>query len=243
MAQERECRSRAPFPSTSWTLIRRARELTGADQVAALDELLRQYWRPVYSFFRSKGKTPQTAEDLAQEFLAKLVEDKKLDAVKSPTLRFRNWLLVCARNFMLSRDRKEGARRRRPVGGVASLAKLGTQDGTPFEPQADQSPDQAFLDAWRRSVLESSTQLVQEECLAKNRMVDWHVFVDYYLAEGDTTPTWQELADRYRLPTWKHAARKADWVKQRLATAIREVIAQYVPAESDLDDEIRDLLQ
>jgi hypothetical protein len=42
------------FPETQWSLIHRVRQ-EGPDGAAALEELCRGYWQPIYGFLRARG--------------------------------------------------------------------------------------------------------------------------------------------------------------------------------------------
>ena len=53
----------------------------GADNTAsreALSKLCRIYWCPVYAYVRRQGHSVQDAQDLTQEFFARLIEKQYL---------------------------------------------------------------------------------------------------------------------------------------------------------------------
>ena len=69
------------------------------------------------------------------------------------------------------------------------------------------------------------------------------MFVAYYLSTEQNQPTWRTIAERHRLRDWKDAAHRAEWVKGRLAKAIRDEVHRYVDSEDAVDDELRDFFK
>ena len=73
------------FATTQWSLVLAARNSTQAD--AALAELCRRYRAPVLAFLRRSGQSAADAEDLAQGFFVKLLEqrfDTSADPARGP---------------------------------------------------------------------------------------------------------------------------------------------------------------
>ena len=65
----------ACFVSTRWTVVLSAGDPTSPHATAALESLCRAYWYPLYAFVRRSGYSPPEAEDLTQEFFARLLEN------------------------------------------------------------------------------------------------------------------------------------------------------------------------
>lgn len=233
--------SRAPFPRTAWTLIRKAKELPESQRREQLESLLRQYWKPMYAYFRSKGVSRHDAEELVQGFLCEFVSDEKILQVDPQLGKFRTWLRTCLDNYLISWERKRRAKKRQPADGVVSFEQLVTSDGRPFEPLDKEDPDAALVDSWRRHLLETALITVEDKCRAEDKLVHYKVFVAYYCDTSGERVTWQQLAEQFELPSWKDAARKADWVKAQLGREIRGQVASYVESEEEIDQEIHEL--
>ena len=71
-----------PFPTTSWTLIRRVQKGSDADARRAMEEICRQYWYPIYAFARHRGFNAMDAEDLTQTFFQRLITSETIQAAQ-----------------------------------------------------------------------------------------------------------------------------------------------------------------
>src|SRR5687767_9095464 len=103
------------FHTTHWSLIAQAAERGSPQSQAALEELCRTYWYPVYAFIRRRQYQPDDARDLAQEFFARLLEKEYLDDADAQRGRFRAFLLTALSRF-LSKERERGAAQKRGGG-------------------------------------------------------------------------------------------------------------------------------
>src|SRR3954470_24581979 len=89
----------AHFATTRWSIVLAAG--TNDPQAgAALGELCRLYWYPLYAFVRRQGHDAHARQDLTQEFFARLIEKEWLGEVARERGRFRSWLLASMRHFL-----------------------------------------------------------------------------------------------------------------------------------------------
>src|SRR5262249_52495397 len=63
-----------PFESTRWSLVVAAKGRDEAEARRALAELCQLYWFPLYGYVRRRGHSHEAAQDLTQEFFARLLE-------------------------------------------------------------------------------------------------------------------------------------------------------------------------
>ncbi len=54
----------APFLTTQWSVIAACNKLSPGEAQAALSQLCRNYWPPLYSFVRHRGYSREEAQDL-----------------------------------------------------------------------------------------------------------------------------------------------------------------------------------
>src|SRR6516225_9696669 len=76
---------------------------------AALAELCRLYWYPLYVFARRRGHSPDDAQDLTQGFFLHLLEHRALAGVDRLKGKFRSFLLASFQNHLS--DQVDRARR------------------------------------------------------------------------------------------------------------------------------------
>jgi len=60
---------------------------------AALEKLCHTYWFPLYAFARRQGNNPEDAQDLTQDFFARLLEKNYLAKADPDRGKFRTFLL------------------------------------------------------------------------------------------------------------------------------------------------------
>src|ERR1035438_5253971 len=80
---------------TRWHMVLAAGSNDSTHARDALDTLCRSYWHPIYAFVRRQGHSPHDAQDLTQEFFARLLKKNYLGGVDRSKGRFRSFLLVC----------------------------------------------------------------------------------------------------------------------------------------------------
>ena len=90
----------AAFGPTRWTIVLAARDWRAPQVQAALTELCRSYWCPLYSFIRHRGHSPHEAQDLTQAFFARVFETDALQHVRRERGKFRTFLLTALTNFL-----------------------------------------------------------------------------------------------------------------------------------------------
>src|SRR5437773_11140387 len=99
------------FTTTHWSVVLEAQGESPAAQ-RAVEILCRTYWRPLYGFARRQGVGREEAQDLVQEFFARLLEHRNLDTVRREKGRLRSYLLVSLKRFLASeRHRASGVKR------------------------------------------------------------------------------------------------------------------------------------
>src|SRR5438477_5828839 len=106
------------FALTRWSVVLAAGRSDSVHAKDALENLCRNYWPPLYAFVRRQGHSPADAQDLTQEFFARLLQKNYLRAVDPAKGRFRSFLLASLKHFLANEwDKAKAAKR----GGGAVL--------------------------------------------------------------------------------------------------------------------------
>src|SRR5262245_58455999 len=88
------------FCTTQWSVVLRAGGHVTPEATAGLEQLCRIYWFPIYAYARRRGRSPEDAEDLTQEFFAHFIARRDLAQVDRSKGKFRSFLLVCLNHFL-----------------------------------------------------------------------------------------------------------------------------------------------
>src|SRR5213079_734205 len=91
---------RAVFATTHWSVVLQAGQQDMAKTSEALTHLCHTYWYPLYAYVRRKGYAAPDAEDLTQEFFARLLARNFLSAADRNKGKFRSFLLGSLEHFL-----------------------------------------------------------------------------------------------------------------------------------------------
>ena len=229
------------FTTTHWTIVRNAADSLSPESTAALETLCRSYWYPLYAFVRRKGHDPETARDLTQEFFAQLLSKRLLHAVDPTKGRFRSWLLGVMKHFLAHEWTKARAQKRGGGQPQFSLDELEAEQRYQFEPITEADPETIFDRRWAFTILDRAASRLRTELDTSNRPQLYSVLKQFISTDGATS-SYDEAARELAITP---AALKSliHRARARYQELIRDEISQTVTSESDVDDEIRYLLQ
>ena len=129
--------SDAWFVTTHWSVVLSAREKDSPRSGAALETLCRAYWYPLYAFVRRQGHSSHDAQDLTQEFFARLLQKDYLQAAAREKGRFRTFLLVALKRFLANEWDRARAQKRGGGQVILSLDTSTAETRYQMEPAAD----------------------------------------------------------------------------------------------------------
>src|SRR5437868_3725397 len=95
-------REAARFATTRWSVVLHAgRAGANAEAAhAALARLCRTYWFPLYAHVRRRGFGAHDAEDLTQDFFARLLARQSIAQADPARGRFRSFILTALNHFL-----------------------------------------------------------------------------------------------------------------------------------------------
>src|SRR5262249_62048465 len=79
---------------------------------AALAVLCQAYWYPLYAYARRRLARADDAQDLTQEFFARLLEKDYLQAADPRRGKFRSFLLTAFQRFLANEHARTAAQKR-----------------------------------------------------------------------------------------------------------------------------------
>src|SRR5436190_3040522 len=150
------------FTATHWSVVLSAQG-SSTPAAEALEKLCRTYWHPLYVYVRRQGHSPHDAQDLTQEFFARLIEKNYLGDVDREKGRFRSFLLASLKHFLANEWDKAKAVKR---GGDQSFVSLNSESAETrysLEPADTLSADKIFERRWALTLLEQVLARLREE--------------------------------------------------------------------------------
>src|SRR5262245_50836797 len=158
------------FRTTHWSLVLEAGVSSDRGR-NALETLCRTYWYPLYAFVRRRGFDQPSAEDLTQEFFARLLESGGLAAASQERGRFRSFLLASLKNFLANEwDRSQRLKR---GSGVEFLNwdELDAEAHCDLEPAGTETPEAVFDREWAEALVNGVLTQLRAEA-ARDSLVD-----------------------------------------------------------------------
>lgn len=230
------------FATTQWSLVLRANR-SADSSTAALQTLCARYWYPLYAYVRRRGVESHTAQDLTQEFFARLLEKNSLAAASPERGRFRAFLLTSLKNFLTNEWEKGQALKRgggnRPISLDVNVDSAETRFR--LEPIDQQTPERCFERQWALLLLELVMQRLQAEQTAAGKAQQFELLKDALAGGSDRLPFPQIAVD---LNISEDAARQAaSRLRKRYRELLRDEVSHTVAAPEEVDDEIRSLFQ
>ena len=224
------------FRTTHWSVVLDAAHPDTSHRQTALTALCQTYWYPLYAFVRRQGRNPHEAEDLTQDFFARLIEKNGLASVRPENGRFRSFLLASLKNFLANDwDRNRAAKR----GGKCTIISWDDQSGEQRylrEPVDHVTPEKLFDRSWALSLLESAMAELRKEYAAFGKASLFDA-IHTYLEPGGSQ-TYAEMA--LQLKMTEGAVKMAVLrLREKFQHRLRSVVAQTVAHPSEVDAELQ----
>jgi RNA polymerase sigma-70 factor (ECF subfamily) len=224
------------FPTTTWTLVLSAGQRADARSSDALASLCERYWYPLYAYLRRRGHAREEAQDLTQEFFARVLEKRYIERADRNKGRFRTFLLTSLTYFLSDEaDRCHALKR----GGPRRPFPFDMRDGEEIyqrEPSHNETPERIFERGWALALLERVLVRVRNEFAEGTEPVQFERLKDYLL--GHANVPYAELARE--LQTTEGALRVAiHRLRKRYRAGLRAEIAETVADPAEIDAEIR----
>src|SRR5437879_5335261 len=100
------------FLTTHWSVVLTAGRADNTRARDALASLCQTYWYPLYAYLRQRGYSPPDAQDLTQEFFARLLKKNTLARITREKGKFRSFLLTVLNHFLVDEWKRAKALKR-----------------------------------------------------------------------------------------------------------------------------------
>lgn len=229
------------FTSTHWSIVAAAADASSLESSQALEKLCCAYWYPLYAYVRRRGYDVEEAQDLTQEFFARILAGNFFGAADRTRGRFRSFLLSSLEHFLVkewryqTRQKRGGGRVLLPLEGGAG------EDLYQHEPADPTTPERIFQRRWALALLEQTLARLRDECVTQNKGALFEHLQGSITGDRDSVP-YAELGRRLEMS--EGAVKVAlHRLRQRYGALLREEIAQTVTRPEEVDEELRLLFQ
>jgi RNA polymerase sigma-70 factor (ECF subfamily) len=229
------------FPTTHWSCVAHAVDPASSESRAALAELFRVYWFPIYAFVRRKGHDPDQALDLTQEYCTRLLETDVLSRADSTKGRFRTFLRTDCGYFLSHQHERRQALKRGAGRTYLSIDARDAEGRYLREPVDMTSPERLFDRTWAMNLLEDVLKRLAEENTDAGRADQFEILQGSIGRQTDQA-SYAELSAQLGMSV--AAVQKAvQRLRQRYRAILRERIAATLVDFDDavIDEEIRQL--
>jgi RNA polymerase sigma factor (sigma-70 family) len=236
--------SNASFPDTQWSVVLRAAQGEEGTAKAALADLYRSYWYPLYAFARRSEKQAVDAEDLVQDFFVEL-NGKNVWADADPLRgRLRTFLLVCFRRWMTQAYRRDHTQRRGGHAQHLPLDTTGAEARYGQEPADRRTPETIFHQYWAREVLDGAMARLGRERAALDKSAEFEVLKQFLSLHLPTTDSYLEAARRLGVSE-NVVAVSVFRLRRRYRELARKAVADTLSSatEDEIEAEWQDLLR
>lgn len=230
---------RSVFATTHWSVVLTAGRTDTTRAHAALETLCRTYWYPLYAYARRRGHSAEDAQDLTQEFFARLIEGPFLSAADPGRGRFRSFILTAMNHFLADEWKRVSAKKRGGGQSLISLDLAAAEERFDLEPAYDSTPDRIFERQWALTLLDKVLDRLEQEYESAGKKDLFHALKQTLMGERDTQP-YAGLAATLRV-TENYVKVTVHRLRKRYRELIRSEIAQTVEGSMDVEDEIRHL--
>jgi RNA polymerase sigma-70 factor (ECF subfamily) len=229
------------FATTHWSMVVSAGAGRSSEAGRALATLCEHYWFPLYAFVRRAGYSAEDAQDLTQEFFARLLARNFLAVADPQRGKFRSFLLGAMKHFLAKEKRRQGALKRGGGQPVLSLDFGAGEDRYKLiEPVDNLTPERLYEKRWALALLDLVLNRLREEFQAEGKLESFDR-LKQFLAAGAEKPAYLIIAEELGMSEGavKVAVHR---LRRRYRKLLKEEIARTVADPKTLDDELGELL-
>ncbi len=228
------------FATTHWSVVISAGS-DSPDRAAALEQLCRSYWYPLYAFVRRFGYSPHDAQDLTQSFFTEVFRKNYFRAADRERGKFRSFLLTALRHFLTHQWEKRTAAKR---GGGELPLELNEHVEAEHQYQHDlateSSAERLYDRSWALRVFADSLSKLHQEFLEQNKAIQFDALKSY-LTQEPGQGAYTKLGDALGMNA-NAVAVMVYRLRQRYAAIVRESVADTVAQPAQVDEELAYLI-
>ena len=228
------------FATTHWSVVLAAGQKDFPEAAAALEKLCRTYWYPLYVYVRRQGHSPEDAQDLTQDFFARLLEKKAFAKADPDRGKFRAFLLKSLKHFLVNEWEKARTQKR---GGGQSILPLDAdlaESRYAAEPTQALTLDEVYEKRWAATLIEAVLAHLRESYAADGRLPVFETLKGFIWGD-QTTLFYADVA--VPLGLTEGAVKVAvHRLRGRYRELLRAEVAKTVATPGEVEEELRYLI-
>ena len=225
------------IPATRWSLLARAKDDAAAAQ--AIGDLCEAYWKPIYGELRRRGFAPSDAQDLTQDFFARLLQRQSFGRADQQRGRFRSFLLAALDHLVADHWRGHNARKR---GGGVALVSLSSEEGEAWyraQPASTATPSEVFDQRWALILMDRALTALRDAYRSSGREGVFAAAEPFLTADsGDDG--YASVCDAVGLTPQAFAV-AVHRIRRRFRLCVREQVEMTVDDPSEVEAEMKHL--
>ncbi len=226
------------FNTTQWTLVARLRCADEAVARRALDDLCAQYHYPLYCFIRRRGLSHHDAQDVLQDFLAKLLRLEAFKEAEAEKGRLRYFLSFALQRFLINWHRANRHRLNETSMEAEAEDRYHRERFT-----ENDTPERLFERKWSQELLGHVLQKLGELYVRNGKGALFKVLRPVLLAGGSLRG--EDCAGMAADLGMTEGALRVGLSRllKDYGTTLREEVRQTVASDEEVEDEISHLQQ
>ena len=228
------------FKTTHWSVVLSTGDNSDSVARRAIEVLCGTYWYPLYAFVRRQGQSPEDAQDLTQEFFARLLARGAFSRADPERGRFRTYLLTSLKRFLTEEWRRANRQKR---GGGQIVEPLDPETAAhryAAEPRTELSPDLLYDRRWAEALLERVLAQLRQDYDSTGRAAVY-AQLQRFLWGRQGEISYAEMGQQLGLNEGavKVAVHR---LRQRFRDLLHGEVAQTVETSAEIEQELRHLL-
>jgi RNA polymerase sigma factor (sigma-70 family) len=230
-ALENKFKPAGSFPDTQWTALLKPLSRRLASETEILERLFQIYRPAIVAFIRSRVRNPQDAEDLAHDYIHRLLKSEELAGMDRSKGRFRSFLIVSIKHFLANHYTAHAAQKR---GGQAVHLPM---DEFAEQIAEDPKDHDIFMSQWVETIHQEVVRRLREEWQRAGKAHEFSEYEPFLLDKKGNDESREQLAARQKI-TVNAVNVRISRLRDRYKTVLREVVSQTV-RETEIDEEMR----
>jgi RNA polymerase sigma-70 factor (ECF subfamily) len=231
------------FCTTRWSVVLLSAQSQAPGSQAALAELCRTYWYPIYAFVRRRGYDPDKAQDLTQGFFLHLLDHKAVRQVSPVKGKFRSFLAVSLQNYLV--DEADRARCIKRGGNIEFVALDSEFAERRYRLEAPDSltADKIFDARWAIILLEKVLTRLGKEYAAQGKASTFETLKPFLTPlDSKVSLSYEQAANALRVSVGSVKTLICR-LRKRCTFLLREEVSRTVSDPREIDDELHALYE